>query len=91
MTHLLLALSRRLLLLAMDAAVRQALPVIYRRLDARLLLLITNNAPPSIVRGAIASVISDTTRRRATPEQVDAVIGLYDPVAAARNHLISRQ
>ena len=91
MNALLISLSKRLLLLALDEAVRRSLPAIYKRLDAQLPLLITNNAPPGIVRGIIASAINDATGKRVKQDQVAAVIGLYDPVEAARNMLMNRR
>lgn len=91
MKPLLLALSKRLLLLAFDASVRRALPEIFRRIDSHLPLMTSNNAPPHIVRGVIAQAISTATHRRATADQVAAVISLYDPVAAARSAMEARR
>lgn len=87
MKTLLLALSRVLLQAALDAALRRALPRVFQRLDSEIPLLLTHLAPPSKVRGTIASAIGDALGRRATPPEIDAVIALYDPIKGAANRL----
>lgn len=82
MSKLLLALSHRLLMLAFDSAVRRALPEIFNRLDLQLPRLIGDG--PDVVRAAIGETIASVTRRRATAEQINGVIALYDPTAAAK-------
>lgn len=79
----LLRLSHRLVFLAMDAALRRSLPLIFRRLDAEIPLLLSHKAPPVRVEGTIASAIADALGKRATSEQVQAVVALYDPISAA--------
>lgn len=83
MSSILLFLARALVNAAVTDAFRRALPLIYKRLDYEVPVLLTNNAPPSRVEGVIASAISDALGKRATPTQIETVITLYDPVKAA--------
>lgn len=78
-----LRLSKVLLRFAVDEGLRRSLPEIYKRLDAEVPVLLFNNAPASSVQGSIASAIADATGHRASAAQIEAVIGLYDPVKAA--------
>lgn len=87
----LVRLAKLLLKLALDESLRRALPQVYKKLDAEVPLLMANHAPPGKVQGAIASAIADATGARVTSDQIEAVIGLYSPVAAARNLLLSRR
>ncbi len=80
-------LAKALLKFALDEGLRRSLPTVYKQLDAEVPVLLENNAPPSSVQAAIASAISDATGHRASPTQVDAIIGLYDPVKAALNRI----
>lgn len=83
MHPLLLRLAKALLGLAIDHALEKSLPKVFRRIDAELPVLLANEAPPVKVTGLIASAIADATGKKATKQQVEAVIGLYNPVAAA--------
>jgi len=83
MRSFLLLLSQRLLVLAMDAALRRALPRVFHRLDAEIPMLLTNRVPPAFVEGTIASAISDALGCRASLTQIKAVAALYDPVRNA--------
>ncbi len=78
-----LLLSQRLLVFAMDAALRRALPRVFGRLDTELPMLLSNRVPPAVVKGTIASAISDVLGKRATSSQVQAVASLYDPIRNA--------
>jgi hypothetical protein len=89
MKSLMLQLAKYLLRLTLDEKVRNALPDIYKRLDAEVPLLLANNATPPAVKGAIAAAISSVTNQCSTTEQIEAVIALYDPVKAARTTLIA--
>lgn len=91
MNPLILFLSRQLLQLALGAAFRRALPSVFKRLDSEIPLLLTHLAPPSKIKGTIASAISEATGHRATPPEIEAVIALYDPMKAAANLLKQRQ
>lgn len=83
MKSFLIDLAKVLLRAALTETVRRGLPEIYKRLDAEVPLLLTNNAPPAKVSGAVASAIADVSGKRATTDQIAAVIGLYDPIRAA--------
>lgn len=87
MRSFLLRLAKVLLRLSIDHVLDQKLPKVYERIDQELPLLVTNQAPPLKVTGLIASAISDATGQKATKQQVEAVIGLYNPVAAAVRNL----
>lgn len=87
MKPLLIRLAKALFKLALDEGLRRALPLVYKRLDAELPVLLSHNVPAPQVKGAIASAIADAVGHRATPAQVEAVIGLYDPVKAALRRL----
>lgn len=83
MHPLLLRLAKALLRLAIDQALEKSLPKVFDRIDAEMPVLLANQAPPVKVTGLIASAIADATGKRATKAQLEAVIGLYNPVAAA--------
>jgi hypothetical protein len=82
MKTLLVELGRVLLRLALDRAVREALPRIYNRLDVKMPELLST-ATPTQVKREIADTIVATTGKTAAPSQIEAVIGLYSPVAGA--------
>lgn len=83
MKSLLIDLAKALLRAALTETVRRGLPEIYKRLDAEVPVLLTNNAPPAKVSGVVASAIANVSGKRATADQIAAVIGLYDPIRAA--------
>jgi len=87
MKPLLIRLAKALLKLALDEGLRRALPKVYKQLDAEVPLLLYNNASPIKVQGAVSSAISAATGHRASPTQVEAILGLYDPVKAALNQI----
>lgn len=80
-------LAKALLKLALDEGLRRALPRVYKQLDSEVPLLLSNNAPASKIKSAVASSIYAATGARASSTQIDAVLGLYDPVQAALNSL----
>lgn len=83
MKSFLIRLSKRLLKMAMDEALRHALPKVYAQLDAELPQVLSINPAPIVVESVIAQAISQATKERATVDQIQAVIGLYDPMRAA--------
>ncbi len=87
MKSFLIKLSKRLLRLAMDEALRRVLPKVYEQLDADLPQVMAINPAPVVVESVIAQAISQATNKRATVEQIQAVIGLYDPMRAALRNL----
>lgn len=87
MKPFLIRLGKALLKIGLDEGLRRALPTVYKQLDAEVPVLLYNNAPPSSIQGAIAGAISSATGHRASSSQIEAVIGLYDPVKAAFNRL----
>lgn len=82
MKRLFVELGRTLLRLALDRAVREALPRIYRRLDLEMPQLLSHGTPEQ-VKSEIATVIAQESLQPSTTSQIEAVIGLYSPVAGA--------
>ena len=78
-----LELSRTLLKLAMDRALRKELPAIFKRLDLVLPYMLSEKASPLQVQAAVVEAIEEKIGHVATPTQIDAVLGLYDPIKAA--------
>lgn len=79
----LIRLAKLLLRLAMDRALLKVLPEVYRRLDADMPQVLSVKAAPIVVESVVAQAISSATNHRASETQIQAVIGLYDPIAAA--------
>lgn len=81
-------IARVLLKLALDTAVRKALPLIYKKLDMEMPRLLEESSPSEMSK-AIGAVITEATSGSVavTQSQVDAVIGLYSPVAAVVRNL----
>lgn len=82
MKSFLVEFGRVLMRFALDKAVREALPRIYKRLDMEMPTLLMN-ATSERIQKEIALTISKETRRPVKPSQIEAVIGLYSPVAGA--------
>lgn len=78
-----LELSRTLLRLAMDRALRKELPAIFKQLDIVLPYLLSEKASPLQVQAAVTDAIEEKIGHIATPTQIGAVLGLYDPIKAA--------
>jgi hypothetical protein len=85
-----LEISRALLKLAVDRALRKELPQIFARLDVELPFMLINHAKPLEVKAVVTDIIEEKTLRKATATQVNAVLGLYDPVKAAIRNIINR-
>jgi hypothetical protein len=85
-----LEISRALLKLAVDRALRRELPAIFAKLDMELPFLLVNHAKPLAVQAVITDVIEEKIGRTATATQVSAVLSLYDPVKAAIRNIIKR-
>jgi hypothetical protein len=78
-----LELSHTLLKLAMDRALRKELPAIFKRLDLTLPYMLSEKASPLQVQAAVTDAIEEKLGHIATPTQIGAVLGLYDPIKAA--------
>jgi hypothetical protein len=78
-----LELSRTLLKLAMDRALRKELPAIFKRLDLELPYLLAHKASPAQVQAVITSAIEEKIGHVATPTQVDIVLALHDVTKTA--------
>ena len=77
-----LELGRVALRLAVDRALRKELPAIFARLDMELPPMLSH-ARPIQVQAVVTDAIEAKLGRVATPTQISAVLGLYDPVKAA--------
>ena len=78
-----LELSRTLLKLAMDRALRKELPNVFKRLDLVLPYMLSEKASPLQVRAAVVEAVEERIGHIATPTQIGAVLGLYDPIKSA--------
>jgi hypothetical protein len=76
-------LGRIFLKLALDKAVRVALPKIYEKLDLEMPQLL-ENASPTQMTDAVSTAIAVATEGKVavTGTQIQAVVGLYSPIAA---------
>ena len=83
MTFLLMSLADVLTKMALEKAVKAALPVIFDQIDDRLPVAVSEHLGGGVVGGLISSAISEAINRPAKPEEVDAVVRLYDPRKAA--------
>jgi hypothetical protein len=82
-----LEIGRALLKLALDRALRKELPMIFAKLDMEVPFLLINKAKPLEVQAVVTDAIEEKLGRVATPTQIQAVLGLYDPVKAAIRNL----
>ena len=87
MKFVLIELAKLLLKMAMDKALRKALPKVYAQLDSDLPQVLSMNPVPIVVESVVAQSIAQATGDRATVDQIQAVIGLYDPIKAALRNL----
>jgi hypothetical protein len=87
MKSLLIKISKLLLKLAMDEALRRVLPKVYAQLDAELPQVLEMKPAPIVVESVVAQSIAQATGNRASAAQIEAVIGLYDPIKAALRNL----
>jgi hypothetical protein len=78
-----LELSRTLLKLAMDRALRKELPAIFAKLDLALPYMLAHKASPLQVQAVVTDAIEEKIGHIATPTQIGAVLGLYDPIKSA--------
>ena len=90
MRILLVRLLPVLLRLAMEPALRRALPVIYARLDGELALWLQEALGPAAVQGRVASAVGDALGHSPSPRQIALVRLLYDPVLAAGTAVLLR-
>ncbi len=80
------AAGRYLTQRAMDHLLRSNLGLIYERLDAEMPTLL-RELKPAQMTGSIASAIADVTGEKATAERINAVVALYNPIAATIRNL----
>jgi hypothetical protein len=82
----LVALGFALLRYSLSRPTRRALPQILERVDRELPARLAHRQSPTGIRGLFATALADATGKPALAQDVEAVLGLYDPVRnAARN------
>lgn len=77
----LIKVARWLIRLAMDGELRRDLDRVYERLDDDMPNMLLELKPTQMT-GTIASAIADVTGHKATADRIDAVVALYNPIAA---------
>lgn len=82
-SFVLTALADVLTKMALERGVRKVLPLIFDQIDERLPAAVSEHLGGGVVGGLIGGAISDAINRPAKPEEVDAVVRLYDPRKAA--------
>ena len=78
-----LELSKALLKLAIDRALRKELPAVFATLDRQLPNMLADKTGPIQVQSVVTAAIEDQIGHIATPTQIGAVLGLYDPIKSA--------
>lgn len=84
MKAFLVSLSKAILKLAIDEALRRGLPKIYEKLDAKLPNMLFNSASPDVVEKEIEFAIRNVIGKPVTRGMIDVVTSLYDPVQNAK-------
>ena len=82
-----LEIGHALLKLAVDRVLRKELPAIFTKLDMELPFMLVNKATQPEVQAMITDIIEEKIGGKATATQVKAVLGLYDPVKAAKRRI----
>lgn len=84
--HWLIRIGRLLIVLAMDDELRRELSRVYARLDRQMPMLL-DKVTPIEMTGAVGSAISDATGHKSTADRIEAVVALYNPIAATLRNL----
>lgn len=87
MKKFLIRVAQLLFKLAMEESLRRVLPKVYERLDQDLPQVLSMKPTPIVVESVVAQAISAATEKRATVDQIEAVIGLYDPIRSALRNI----
>jgi hypothetical protein len=89
MRALLTHIANVLLKMALERGVRAALPRIYNILDKQMPQLLEQGQPKEVTT-AVADAIQTATsgKVRVKQSQIDAILGLYSPVAGAAKKLL---
>ena len=82
-----LELGRVMLRLAVDRVLHKELPAIFAKLDIELPSMLVNGARPLEVKAVVTDIIEQQIGDKATATQVNAILGLYDPIKAAIRNL----
>lgn len=83
---LMLRLGRALIVLSLDTNLRRDLQRVFWRVDSRMPQLLAGDGPVAVTR-AIGDAITEATGQPATGQRVEAVVALYNPIAAAVRNL----
>jgi hypothetical protein len=89
MRVLLTHIANVLLKMALERGVRAALPCIFTILDRQMPMLL-EQGEPAAVTVAVADAISVATKGKVKPvqNQIEAIVGLYSPIAGAAKKLL---
>ena len=82
MKALLIRIAKALLKLALDETLRRGLPGVYGQLDATM----PQPLAPRAVEQRFTHAIANATGGKVTPQMIEIVGLLYDPIKAAINH-----
>lgn len=74
--------AKLLLRLALDQAVAKALPKIYAKLDQDMPTMLSSYGPKTMAN-QIQSIAMEAAGKRVGSTQLEAIAGLYSPLAAA--------
>ena len=83
---LLLRLGRALIRLSLDKSLRNDLQRVFWRVDGQMPKLLASDGPGAVTR-FIGDAIAEATGQPATGQRVEAVVALYNPIAAAVRNL----
>lgn len=83
MKSFLVGLAKILLRLALDRAVREALPRIYEKLDISVPIAIVNGAPPAVVESEISYLAKKFSKGNVSDSTIEALALLYNPIKNA--------
>lgn len=83
MKAILVRLAKILLRLALDKAVKDALPKIYEKLDYSIPTAIVNGAPPVIIESEIKYMAEKFGKGKASDVTIEALALLYSPIKNA--------
>lgn len=83
MKSFLVGLAKILLRLALDRAIREALPRIYEKLDISVPIAIVNGAPPAVVESEISYLAKKFSKGNVSDSTIEALALLYNPIKNA--------
>ena len=83
MQAFLVGFPKILLRLALDKAVKEALPRIYEKLDISVPIAIVNGAPPAVVESEFSYLAAKFNKGQVSDSTIEALALLYNPIKNA--------